>query len=205
MSTSNALVPSSEHKIQDETPIIAKTLNNKVMEIGIRMRVDELEEISTTQQKYVIKGVFDKDWPATEKDKENWAKFLDPSNLEVTEYIPEDNPEVGFANCCECPTYTSVVWSETKSQFRISPLSGRNQSRYDIRSVWTEEFEVESFPFDVQDLTMVFASEHLPVYKAKMQESASRGASLSIDRSWSPITQFDIDNVAIDFEDVDYG
>eukprot|EP01084_Bolivina_argentea_P116678 207269_1 len=176
----------------------------KLIDIGIRMRIDEVEEISTSEQKYTIKGVYEKDWPATQKDKTNWAKFLDPNNTEIEEYIPDQEPAVLWVNCCDYPIYTPILWTKTKSRFRIN-VDGKNQARWDIRSIWTEEFEVESFPFDVQDLTMVFCSEDLPATEARIYPSASKYPSLSVDKTWSPITNFDIDNVDIDFKAVDYG
>eukprot|EP01084_Bolivina_argentea_P116679 207270_1 len=210
MANSNDLLQNVElehknHYYQEENQKqIVKNDKNAVMEIGVRMRIDEVEEISTSNQKYTVKGVYEKDWPPTEQDQENWKKFLDPNNNEVTEYIPEAEPSVGWVNCCEYPTYFPLLWTETKSQYRIDEKSGKNQARWDIRAVWTEEFEVESFPFDVQDLTMVFCSEDMPSTKAKLCYTSSHNPSLTVDKTWSPITHFEIDNIDINFEEVDY-
>ena len=81
------------------------------------------------------------------------------------------------------------------SQFLIQ--KGNNNKHYNIQKLYvtgdfTEPFEVENFPFDVQDLTIIIASSELPAKQFEFMPVPIRKDYISVDKTWNSTTDFDI-------------
>ena len=124
----------------------AKKKSSKV-EIGFRMDIREITHIDTTKQCYGIKGALKLSWLASKDDAESFYERKE------TEYTPSFVPHIEWTNDVECEDYN--VGSIVLKKDRESGLDYNTQT-IKFNMTFTEEFEVKHFPFDVQDLSVVF-------------------------------------------------
>eukprot|EP01083_Nonionella_stella_P039122 106401_1 len=112
--------------------------------LGMRLRIEQVYAIDTVAQTYCIRFVQVTDWEATEEDKQNYDR--DRENYEPSTIIK--------------PLWVNAV--EFGSDYAVYSLFEHSDGKYyNLRMVYldgkfTEEFECQNFPFDVQDLSFVF-------------------------------------------------
>eukprot|EP01084_Bolivina_argentea_P205168 350553_1 len=127
--------------------------NLERMEVGLRLRIDQIDVIDTVNQVYKVRCTLDMDWEATEDDIRNAQQSPDT-------YVPQKVPRIDPRNVIEKEVdYKS--WSNGNvMKLHFDDKSGKyyNFRRIEYFCVWTQEFAVKNFPFDVQDLVFVFQS-----------------------------------------------
>merc|ERR1712228_734359 len=87
-------------------------------------------------------------------------------------------------------------WEQTGGLYMIqkSKLDEVYYNRYKLKGeyVFTEEFEVESYPFDLQDLSMVIAPETSSVEQQRLVPHHIIPSYFTINETWSSITDWQI-------------
>ena len=116
----------------------------KSMKLGVRLRIEQLTAIDTVSQSYRARMIQVTDWPATDDDIKHFEN--DEEN-----FCPSRIAKPLWLNC-----KSSEVVYQVYSQFE----NKEDGKRYNLRLVYlncefTEEFECNNFPFDVQDLSFI--------------------------------------------------
>lgn len=174
-----------------------KDKDEKPIELGMRLRIDQLTSIDTSKQEYSIKAMLDRDWLATENDIKNCEKY-------GKDYVPEQIAAVDFLNDVKSETkydidlQTGCIYKLVKNDF-IDGCDGKyyNSQRIEFHGTFTEKFEVGSFPFDVQNLSFAFITSWLPSYRCKFVPIHTEDNSIFIDTSYAQISDWDIMNADI--------
>ena len=128
-------VPSEVFDISQPEPKIDPKTGKKIVEIGLRFRVDQIASISTVDQTYHALCSLDMDWVATEEDIINQRK-------DAREYVPQKIPRIDPKN---------IVVKETNykpwANGNLIKLVLKNGVYYNLRRIeydciWSEPFEV---------------------------------------------------------------
>jgi len=161
-------------------------------EIGFRVDIREITHISTAQQTYGIKGVLKMSWRASDADVS-----LFEQGARGADYAASFVPRVEWTNDVETHDYD--VGAVTVKRDKKSGVWYNAQS-IKFNTTFTEEFEVVNFPFDVQDLSMVFheAKHNVWVPHHTMDNY------LKLDKAWSSITHWELDRIAASSADIPY-
>eukprot|EP01084_Bolivina_argentea_P143496 251954_1 len=183
---------------------------------GMRLRIDQLVHIDTANQRYELAAIFDKTWTATEKDISAYKN--DPTN-----YKPQWIPKIDFKNCIDTGNIRYQAWT-TENIFKIKDIELKdkitrngnednkeqehkyesyNCQRIKFTGNFTEEFEVENFPFDVQDLSIVIAPSSKPSCEFKFVPDMTHPDYIAIDKTWCSATDWNIVNVGARTTDID--
>eukprot|EP01084_Bolivina_argentea_P095361 171469_1 len=126
-----------EHKID----------NLNVIELGVRVRFEQISAIDTVTQTYQARMVQVTDWLASAEDRENYGK--NKENYKPSRIIN--------------PSWTNAITEDIQYE-SFNLFKAEDGKYYNLRfvystSVFTEEFECSNFPFDVQKLSFVLAAE----------------------------------------------
>jgi len=188
-------------------------MRSDAQELSIRLRIDNLTEIDTVMQRYAIKGAVYKQWKMTETDVKNW----DNSKLEyiyvekqqwnsvkgefqtvtVKEtpppYEPETKPDLLFINCIEMESSEYQMFGKTIYRQMKNKKTGEpyNAMVLNFKGWFTEEFEVQNFPFDVQDLSICLVGL-FGAHKRLIAPSRCTFDTIQIDRTFNSITDWEI-------------
>eukprot|EP01084_Bolivina_argentea_P198414 339764_1 len=120
------------------------------LEVGLRISVTEITHIDTTKQQYGIKGYLVYNWKATDNDIKNFIKCKENND----KYTPEFAPNLHFVNDVEVLNYEEK--DNTKIEFgKDGDIAYNSQDAMFINIIFTQEFKVHNFPFDVQDLRII--------------------------------------------------
>lgn len=156
----------------------------KKKEIGFRMDIREITYIKTACQSYGIKGALKLSWLASKEDVQSFQESAQSGGA----YRPSFVPHIEWTNDIECEDYKLGAIAVKKDK--------KTGTEYNTQSIsfnmsFTEEFEVEHFPFDVQDLSMVFHdrghNEFVPHH--------TMDNFLKLDKAWSSITDWELDRI----------
>ena len=135
--TTNNDIDINEAEIIDKIhkPEIDKGTGKKIIEIGLRFRIDQLAEISTVDQTYHALCSLDMDWTATLNDVINHKK-------NPRDYTPEKVPRIDPKNFVVKET-SYKPWANGN----LVKLVEKNGIYYNLRRieydcVWSEPFEV---------------------------------------------------------------
>jgi len=85
-------------------------VNNKTIDVGMRLRIDQLTSIDTKQQRYGVKGIIDIDWNATKVDIINFQN-------QPYYYEPEFCPQIDTRNDVS-GEYNNANW-DNKHHYKI--------------------------------------------------------------------------------------
>ena len=153
----------------------------KKLEMCLRFEITEITCIDTQNQRYGIKGAVRRIWKATELDLQNYRS--NPDN-----YSPQFKPKFHFVNSVE-------TFNLEYGRFRIKK-NKYNQQIVRFNMIFTEEFEIENFPFDVQDLSVVLRESHDPEQLTHNKPPNELFNSyIMFDKTWFSITDWTIVNV----------
>eukprot|EP01084_Bolivina_argentea_P299017 515406_1 len=130
------------HNEIDESDEITNMFSTN-LRVGIRLRIEQLSDINTVTQTYCARIVQVTDWLACATDLENYKN--DKEN-----YNPQRIAKVLWLNATEDNIAYEV----------FDLIKAHDGNMYNVRllycsCVFTEGFECENFPFDVQDLSFV--------------------------------------------------
>lgn len=117
-------------------------------------------------------------WKASETDLKNWQENRDG-------YEPQFKPKFHFVNCVETISHDAdrVVVKNNKY----------NQQVVSFNMIFTEEFEIENFPFDVQDMSLVLKeARNLRELAHDKPPDELFNNYIMFDRTWSSITDWTI-------------
>merc|ERR1719242_1568760 len=119
--------------------------------VGLRLRIEQLSDIDTVSQTYTMRVIQVTDWLASKEDIENFQR-------EKENFTPSRIFKVFVINADE-----ENEQYQTFSQFDFLEEDG-TERRYNVRKYFavvkcTERFECENFPFDVQDLSLVYDTD----------------------------------------------
>mmetsp|Transcript_9419 Transcript_9419/g.14433 ORF Transcript_9419/g.14433 Transcript_9419/m.14433 type:complete len:400 (+) Transcript_9419:56-1255(+) len=162
-----------------------------VIYVGVRMRLDQISEISTVDQSYTVHGLLELDWLASEEEKQR-----DAASSSANPYKP-DPP-------CFWPAFQNTVeFSTIKEDWEIS------DDKWNVHSIWfkgkfTESFEVQNFPFDVQDMTFVFFVENY-MKRVILVPYREQGQTFQLNRTYLSIQDWDIVHNDANFRAIDWG
>jgi hypothetical protein len=178
-------------------------------------------EVNTVEQTFKIAFGLDLIWPATEAEKRSYA---DNPEKYKPQYIP--NFEVGSAQWMQCITGLALTECKqfpsakdvtlerrplvTGDPFEVTP-DGYNFFRTLVIGTFMEQFQLHSYPFDVQDLTVImdmsFALKEDAIFVPWSESySLEAGGELSMDKSFlrfnrafSAIPEFHARRVLVEF------
>lgn len=111
--------------------------------------VPAIGAILTAAERFSARCEIDLSWAATPKDRAGFE--ADPIN-----YLPEFFPKVLAVNCNDIEGVPVARACGGNYEVR----GGSNQVRLRFDGDFSKKFEVEDFPFDFQDLTMIFTLAH---------------------------------------------
>jgi len=194
MADTQLLAGSDESKVEQRDAFI---FEKTYREVGVRVRVDELSYISTATQRYGCKLLLDRSWEASKNDLRQW-KALRNGEIEekgVGDYKPEYTPFVNFANSVSANGIPQP-WEQTGGLHIImqSDMDQKYYNRYKIKGEFefTEEFEVQNYPFDLQDLSIVVTPESSSIEEQRLVPHHFIDAYFTVNDTWSCITDWDI-------------
>eukprot|EP01084_Bolivina_argentea_P207208 353585_1 len=168
--------------------------NNATRHVGIRIRIDELAYINTENQKYGVNLVLERTWKASEADISLWNELKSTKNLQ--DYLPDYHPKLNFINLVTVHYEEALKWEETRGKFMIkeNDKDGCFYNRYKIEGHYefTEEFEVQNYPFDMQDLSIIIGPENATIDKHRFVVPQHRADFMSMQTSWLSITEWDV-------------
>eukprot|EP01084_Bolivina_argentea_P143498 251957_1 len=178
------ILQSQTNASEEKTPFHewydSQDLTNGKLEVGIKFEIYEITHVDTSAQQYGIRALMRIDWKATKNDIKNFEQ----NNKET--YTAEFEPEISFTN------YVSL------NQYEYRPTiitQTYNEKCLYINVVFTEEFEVASFPFDVQDLTMAFTQHSTIGMSIITVPSHVSSSYIRFDHTWSSITNWTVVNI----------
>eukprot|EP01084_Bolivina_argentea_P143503 251964_1 len=182
----------AEQKIENKDDI---TFFEKVYrEVGMRVRVDELIFIDTAAQKYGIRMVLDRTWEASERDLKQWKELK--TSGKTKDYDPEYVPYINVMNEVVRNTSNALPWEQTGGNFIIqySKQHEKYYNRYKIETncELTEEFEVQNYPFDIQDLSIVIGAETASIKEQRLVPHHISTPFFTINVTYSSITDWDV-------------
>ena len=149
------------------------------LHVGYRLRIEQLSSIDTVSQSYKVRMTQVTDWLATPQDIENFEK-------EKENFTPSRIVKPLELNCV-----VEEVEYNVYSQFK-----GKDGKTYNIRFAYmnaefTEEFECENFPFDVQDLSFIICTD-TSINNVLFVPSRYKNDMLYINKSWLALCDWDI-------------
>ena len=197
MAASNSEARFGDRKTEDVVPPDSKSNDERdnIMKVGLRFRIDQLSNINSVDQQYDIVGVLDYDWVATEADKISFAQ-----NKE--KYCPEFIPRGEVRNCVEKNT-TIKTWS-TGGKYKIVNVDGidYNTRRVEYDASFREPFEMQNYPFDVQDLTFVFGTRTANV--CFVPSRAYPDQFFRIEMTYCGIPEWELVNLDVESQKIDW-
>ena len=173
----HAITESDTGKITHETRI----------ELGLRLKISQLIRVDTSSQTFGAVCLLDKVWKATDNDIKHF-------NENKGEYAPEIIPQIDLKNNID---FSSMMFHTFRSGSQFFIRKGNNNMQYNVQRLFitgnfTEPFEVENFPFDVQDLTFIIASSELSVKQFKFVPVPFKKDYICVDKTWNSATEWDI-------------
>jgi len=174
--------------------------NIETIDVGLKFRIDELSAINSVDQSYSIYGVMDYDWIATEKDKQELERLTNEDKL--NEYEPHWIPHCEPKNAVEAEI-NPELW-DTDCAYKIETINGvkYNVKRVLYKGTFKEPFELENFPFDVQDLSFVFGAmegDHGKMVNF-VPSRMHNGQFFTIEETYSALAEWDIVALMVDEE-----
>ena len=154
-----------------------------------------ISDISTIEQTFRIAVGIDMEWKATDRDLEDWSKGADAQK----DYVPEVVPNFELPNAKEISIERRAL--ENGNPFKLTESTGKNFLRAFIEATCLQQFNLRSFPFDVQDLVvnidMSFALKDKLVFAPTPNEDASL---VILNRQYSAIPEFDFSRTVVKFD-----
>ena len=127
----------------------------EILEIGVRCTIQNITEINTSAQTFTCRMKFKLLWFASPQDIESWESGgKDDLEWQPVSFVPT----IMFTNALTPPEIT--VKDERDRLYEIMKKAdkptGKKLVGYDfsVFGTFMEMFELKSFPFDTQDMTM---------------------------------------------------
>mmetsp|Transcript_14227 Transcript_14227/g.21476 ORF Transcript_14227/g.21476 Transcript_14227/m.21476 type:complete len:420 (-) Transcript_14227:272-1531(-) len=165
------------------------------LQVGLRLSVTEVTHIDTSKQQYGIKGYLVFNWRATKKDVVNYNQ----SQEDGTKYVPEYTPDLHFVNDVEILSHEekqNLKIDFNQSKFGDTPFN--SQEALFINVIFTQEFDVQSFPFDVQNLPIIITTLlHDRREDIQLVPSLIHQNQFKLDKTCSSIVHWEIANIDV--------
>ena len=153
----------------------------KKLKMGLRFEINEITFIDTQNQRYGIKGFIVRIWKATKQDLENYK-------TNSNEYSPQIKPKFRFLNSVEVTDIDNGRIRVKHNKYNVQYITFNIQ--------FTEEFEIENFPFDVQDLTVVLEEKYDARFLSHVPPPEDVYTSyIRFDKTWFSTTDWSVHNV----------
>eukprot|EP01083_Nonionella_stella_P022806 63050_1 len=164
--------------------------------VGLRITVNELTFIDTATQRYGVNMIIDRTWKASDGDLEHWTKlrWRPPDGQTIRDYLPDYRPIVNIVNKVE-GSEEAMLWEEHGGEYTIQRKGDVYYNRYKVEANYTltEEFEVESYPFDFQDLSIVIAPATSTIQQQRfVAHHILSDNYFTLSKTWSSITDWDV-------------
>eukprot|EP01084_Bolivina_argentea_P262088 443138_1 len=148
--------PEFDHALISSVWSNKSTKELEKMQVGLRLRIDQIESIDTVNQIYKVRATLDMDWEASNEDIELFDEIKSSKHSHEIEYTSTDLPRVDPVNVVD-KKMIYRRWANGDEVKLVTKNGIRyNWRRIELSCVWTKEFIIEHFPFDVQSLTFIF-------------------------------------------------
>lgn len=137
--------------------------------VGINLQVHYVSNVNTIEQSFQAGLYVSHEWQPSKEDVEEWMKLKEEGRIE--EFRPEYIPQFRFSNGLEFETreYRKYLDGTTFSLLVNGEIDTRGaevtmqqdymiSARLSIRGSFGEPFQLQEFPFDVQDMKIIIAS-----------------------------------------------
>ena len=128
-----------------------------VLRVGVVMTMNSISEINTASQSFNCRFHLRFVWVASDEDIDSWEN---KGGKDDTEWMPSFIPQIIFPNALTKPDMS--LKDGTQRHYKINKKqrdkkTGAPYIHYDciVQGTFTEIFELQSFPFDCQDMTMM--------------------------------------------------
>ena len=147
-----------------------------------------------THLQYGVNFVLDRTWKPSPADFKQWSERKAAGTL--SEYKPSYVPFICLVNEVTCNFLEVLLWEQTGGAYLIqkSNIDNKFYNRYKIRGLreFTEEFEVENYPFDFQDLSIIISAETANIDQQRLVPHHTCPAYFEMNKTWSSVTDWTI-------------
>ena len=148
-------VPSSGDEQKSKEKKENKEKKKEKIEVGVRLTVQNISEINTASQVFTCRFKIKLVWFASDEDIESWEN----GGKDNIEWIPPSfAPAIHWQNALTPPDISLKDERDRyyEIQKKLDKNSGRKICAYDFSAIgtFTETFELKSFPFDIQDMSI---------------------------------------------------
>ncbi len=168
----------------------------KIREVGVSFAVIQIFEIDTIGQYVSISGHLTLDWIASPSDIVEFER--NPRNFES-----EFDFEYYFPNNVDL-TLTPVGHARIMRGWRKNDENMYVVKRLLVRGKFVENFEVENFPFDVQNLSVQIRSLFFDLRHLRMVPSRTEVSCLTIDEKNWIREDWNLKTHSVEFDVVDF-
>jgi len=185
--------------------------------VGVSMEIHYVNNINTVEQTFVSGFHLTLEWQPSEAEVISYKKALkahheNPADNHLVDWEPDFTPHIRFPNCLE---FQQKEWETHLDGSTITLLTrGERDTRgaivemelqyllsatLNVRAKFGEPFELENFPFDVQDLKIMFAS-CATAERQILVPHFEKNAFIKINMDVSCLPDWDFDRAVAEFD-----